>query len=428
MNTGLSNRDKIHGFLLGILAGIVGLVLLAVLLFQIPAIQERWGWRLDFAMAYLRGVIDPIAPLPTAQAQQSTEVTSFLLPSSTPTQFPTVLPTPTATVISTPVPTLTPTPVPMQNNLLAPKWEKQDVNNCGPTTLAMYLRFYGWKGDQYTIASVVKPNKEDRNVNVEELVAYVNTQVPGLEIQYRVGGDVETLKRLLAGGFPVMIEETLMGEESFWPTDDRWAAHYLLVTGYDDANQIFTTQDSYIKANLTVSYNTLYQNWQSFNRVFVLVYPPDSRSVIQSILGDQWDVQKNRQHALEVAQKESELNSKDAFAWFNQGTNLVYLDKYTQAATAYDKAREAGLPQRMLRYQFGPFFAYFNVNRIDDLLELTDYALKLSPTSEEAMIWRGWAMYRKGDKEEAVKLFKKALETHPGYTDAMYALKFVGQN
>ncbi len=112
----------------------------------------------------------------------------------------------------------------------APDWEEQDVNNCGPTTLAMYLRFYGWKGDQATIASLVKPKKEDRNVNVEELAAYMITEVPGLEVQYRVGGDTETLKRLLAAGFPVMIEETFMMEESYWPNGDRWAGHYLLVT------------------------------------------------------------------------------------------------------------------------------------------------------------------------------------------------------
>ncbi len=55
---------------------------------------------------------------------------------------------------------------------------------------------------------------------------------------------------------------------------------------------------------------------------------------------------------------------------------MVYFEKYSLAAGAYDKARESGLPQRMLRYQFGPFFAYFNVNRLDDLLELTEYALK----------------------------------------------------
>ncbi len=425
MRNELPNREKLTAFLLGTFSGLVGLAFLVVLLWQIPAVQQSFGWRVDFAMAYLRGVIDPVKPLPVPQASPSADNVAILLPTAAPTQLPTERPEPTATVAAIAFPTLRPTAIPGRIDLPAPKWEKQGVNDCGPTTLAMYLRFYGWKGDQTTIASVVKPKEEDRNVNVEELGAYVNTQVLGLEVQYRVGGDIEMLKRLLAAGFPVMIEETFMMEESYWPNDDRWAGHYLLVTGYDDANQNFTTQDSYVGPNLTVSYTTLNQHWQSFNRVYILVYPPVSRPVIHSNLGEQWDVQKNRQHALEVAQKEAELNPKDAFAWFNQGTNLVYFEEYSQAAAAYDKAREAGLPQRMLRYQFGPFFAYFNVNRLDDLMELTEYALKRSPTSEEAMLWRGWGMYRKGNKEEAIKLFNKALDAHPGFTDAEYALTFI---
>ena len=105
------------------------------------------------------------------------------------------------------MPTLTPTAIPAKVELPAPPYEKQELNNCGPATLAMHLRFYGWEGDQTTISDLIKPKREDRNVNVEELVTYVNTQVPGIEIQYRVGGDIDTLRQLIAAGFPVTIEE-----------------------------------------------------------------------------------------------------------------------------------------------------------------------------------------------------------------------------
>jgi TolA-binding protein len=54
--------------------------------------------------------------------------------------------------------------------------------------------------------------------------------------------------------------------------------------------------------------------------------------------------------------------------------------------------------------------------------------LQITPTSEEAMLWRGWAMYRKGNKEEAIKLFQSALDARPGYPDAKYALDFVSNN
>jgi tetratricopeptide (TPR) repeat protein len=312
--------------------------------------------------------------------------------------------------------------------LPAPEYEKQEVNNCGPATLAMHLRFYGWQGNQSTISDLIKPKREDRNVNVEELVAYVNTQVPGLEVQYRVGGDVDTLRRLLAAGFPVTIEEAFIMAESYWYQDDRWAGHYLLLTGYDDAKQKFTGQDVFVGPKIGISYNIVDKNWKAFNRVYILVYPSDQRQKLQEVLGDQWDANTNRQYAMDKAQKETEADPTDSYAWFNLGTNLVYFERYGQAANAYDQARTIGLPQRMLRYQFGPFFAYFHMARIDDLLALTEYALKRTPSSEEALLWRGWAMYRKGDKEAAVKLFQEALDARPDYPDAQYALGFVRDN
>ena len=55
---------------------------------------------------------------------------------------------------------------------------------------------------------MVKPLAEDRNVNPEELVYYVRTHAGWLNAEFRVGGDIELLKQLVAAGFPVMIEES----------------------------------------------------------------------------------------------------------------------------------------------------------------------------------------------------------------------------
>lgn len=423
-----TKRDKLQAFFLGIFSGLLGLIILALILWQLPAMQQRLGWRIDFALTYLRGIVDPVKPLPMAVVTQNPDDANGFFPTPTPTAPLVVVADQQITVTATVLPTLTSTAIPGQVQLPPPAYEKQEINNCGPATLAMYLRVYGWEGDQTTIASITKPKSEDRNVNVEELVAYVNTQTPGVEIQYRVGGDIGMLKRILAAGLPVMIEESFIMEESYWLNDDRWAGHYVLLTGYDDSQQSFRVQDSFLGPNLDISYQELDERWKSFNRVYLLVYPSESQSLAKSLLGDQWDVEQNRKHALEVAQTEAENNPKDAFAWFNVGTNLVYFERYPQAAVAYDNARNIGLPQRMLRYQFGPFFAYFHINRIDDLLTLTEYALKRTPNSEEAKLWRGWAMYRQGKKEEAINLFNEALAARPDYFDAKYALDFVKNN
>jgi len=406
-------------------AGLIlaGLVVLGFVVYQIPPVNNRLSWRVDFAMTYVRAALNPVGELPTALPQPAVEVT--LLPTSSPTPGdPEETPTPGPTA----TPTLTPTAIPDAMALTPPEWEKQDINNCGPATLSMYMRYYGWEGDQTPIANLLKPLREDRNVNVEELVFYARTHAGWLHTEFRVGGDIEMMKKFLAAGIPVMIEEGFQIDETYWPNDDRWAGHYLLLTAYDDAGETFTAQDSFLGADRKVKYAEMDQNWKAFNRVYILIYRPEQEETIKAILGEDWDVETNRQNALDAAKAETEADPQDAFAWFNVGTNLVYFEEYGEAARAYDNARNLGLPQRMLRYQFGPFFAYFFSGRNADLLALAEYALQRTANSEEALLWRGWGLYRDGSAGLAIAEFNQALVENPNYQDAQYALEFVREN
>jgi tetratricopeptide (TPR) repeat protein len=226
----------------------------------------------------------------------------------------------------------------------------------------------------------------------------------------------------------VMIEESFYFDTPYWPNDDLWAAHYLLLTGYNETDQTFTGQDSFDGPNQVIGANTLDSYWQIFNRVYLLVYAPAQEGTLKTILGENWDPDLNRQHALEVSQAETQSQPNNAYTWFNLGSNLVYFERYGEAASAYDTARNLGLYQRMLRYQFGPFFAYFNDGETTELLTVTEYALERTPNSEEALLWQGWALFRMGKKQDAVSDWQKALEYHPGYQDAQYALDFVVAN
>jgi tetratricopeptide (TPR) repeat protein len=425
---------------------LISVGLLSAMIFQAASHADGLRVRFDLLMTFARGVVDPVQPVPTANLAQVDKKPPAVY-TRTPTQTgpggaagstalapaanaaAASLPTATPAVPSaTATPAATLTPPPPHARLEAPAYELQDLNNCGPATLSMYLRHYGWEGDQFTISNLIKPQRDDRNVNIEELNSYLVTNVGWLETQYRVGGNLITLRRLLASGFPVMIEEGFKMTESYWPNDDLWAGHYLLLTGYDDATQSFIGQDSYVSANRVISYANLDLHWKAFNRVYMLVYRPEQREQVQQILGVDWDRDQNRQNALDLARQEIDKDSTDSFAWFNLGSNLVYFERYSEAARAYDAARELGLPQRMLRYQFGPFFAYFHTGRNEDLMALTEYALKRTPNAEEAMLWRGWALYRQGNVQEAVQMFQNALIEHPNYTDAQYALKFIQGN
>jgi len=405
-----------------LLTALVLLVVAVVGMILWPPVYDRLSWRFDFAWTYVRSLLNPIRTMPTAKPEPQTIVLEAPTQTTIPPATQTPAPTPEFTATSLP----SPTPMPSSISLPAPAWEKQDMNNCGPASLTMYLRFYGWEGNQQTIMEVVKPFREDRNVNVEELAYFVRTQAGWLNVQYRVGGDLNLLRRLLAAGIPVMVEESFYFEEPFWPDDDLWAAHYFLVTGYDEPTKTFIGQDSFRGPDQHAPEATLDQYWQAFNRVYILVYLPGQEETVRQILGADWDADVNRQHALEVAQAETQATPDNAYAWFNLGANLTYFERYIEATDAYDKARAIGLPQRMLRYQFGPFIAYFHSGQLDDLLALTEYALKVTPSSEEALLWYGWAMYRQGNEKAAIESFQKALERNPTYQDAQYALTFVG--
>ena len=397
---------------------VAGLFAFAILLYQSPAVNSRLSWRLEVAKTYLRNVIHPVGNVPTA------------IPNTPhPTSAPTATIAPTMESAATPIPpTPTLAPPPLQASLASPPYEKQTANNCGPAALSMMLHLFGWTGDQKTISDVIKPVNGDRNVNPEELAYWVRNYAGWLRIEYRVGGDIETLKRLIAARYPVIIEGTtsLNPDDTGWPDDDLWAAHYLLLTGYDDSAQTFIAQDAYKGPDKSISYEQVQSEWKPFNYLYIVVYLPDDESQVATLLGSNWDADTNRQNALDLAQAATVNDPSDAFAWFNVGSNMVYFERYDEANAAYDKARELGLPQRMFRYQFGPFIANFQANRTEDLLALTDYALQRTEMSEETWLWHGWALYRKGDTIHAVENWRKALSVHPGYEDALYALSFVG--
>ena len=176
--------------------------------------------------------------------------------------LPTAIPTFTPSVFE-PRLTATPIPVPQEIDLTGFIHEYQTWNNCGPATLSMALSFWGWKGNQQPIAAFTKPNARDKNVMPYEMVAFVEEKTK-LQATTRVGGEIELLKRLLAAGFPVIIEK------GFELPDEGWMGHYELVTGYDDSASRFTLQDSYFGPDQVMTYDDLFTNWRAFNYTYIV--------------------------------------------------------------------------------------------------------------------------------------------------------------
>jgi hypothetical protein len=282
------------------------------------------------------------------------------------------------------------------------RFEWQGWNNCGPATITNALSYYDYADRQDRAAEWLKPNYEDKNVSPWQMADFVNDQVTELDVSAKVryGGNRELLKRLIANNFPVIIEE---GYDP--PSDPQgWMGHYLLMTGYDDTQSLFYTYDSYLGPDHTYPYDEIDTFWQHFNYVYIVLYPSNREEELNAILGQDADEQQNIARAFERARAEAIEDNADAYAWFNMGTNLVMQGKYAEAATAYDQARTIGLPWRMMWYQFGPFEAYYHMQRYDDMLDLAVSNLNDGGGQyvEETYYYAGLARIGQGDLDREI--------------------------
>lgn len=366
------------------------------------------------------------------------EIDILTTPTPVPQVSPTIPPTDTTTrvpstqiPVSSPSPTATLEPLPLKIQLDDVRHEYQTWNNCGPATLAMALSFWGWEGDQRSIAAFTKPNPRDKNVMPYELTDFVE-QETDLKSIYRVGGEIELLKRFLASGFPVVIEKGFEG-----PGFEGWIGHYVLTTGYDESSRQFTMQDSYYGPDQVMGYDDLISYWRAFNYTYLVIYPSEREEDVFTILGHQVDEEYNNRYAAQKASDEIyRLSGRDQFfAWFNRGTNLIRLQDYAGAALAYDQAfglypsiPEKERPWRMMWYQTGPYWAYFYSGRYQDVINLSTTTLNAmsEPVLEESYYWRALAREALGDTNGAAKDLRSALKAHPGFGPAATKLEQMG--
>ena len=418
---------------LQLILGIVGLCLLVAIAYNLPPIQARLAWRVDNIRVQIRRFINPpeqvvFVPQEQVDAIVQSTMTALAAPTATVPPLWTETPAPSA------VPSPTLGPIPASVSLSGIRHEYQQFNNCAPASLSMVLSFWGWSGDQFQTRASLRPSFEldDKNVNPVELVSYVEQQTE-FDALWRVGGSLEALKRLLAAGFPVLIEKGLD------PHDDAWLGHYQILSGYDDAKGQFLVYDSYEGPPQAygVPYDVIAQFWRHFNFVYVVVFPPERAAEIQAILGIQSDPVLNFQSAADLALTEAtRLSGREQFfAWFNRGASLVYLQDYAGAAQAYDTAFTlyAALPQeerpwRLLWYQDGAYAAYYHTGRYQDVINLAQSTLVNvdKPVLEETYYWRGMAKAALGDREGAIEDLRRANSLNPDSTPAGVELQRLG--
>ncbi|HLA45658.1 MAG TPA: tetratricopeptide repeat protein, partial [Aggregatilineales bacterium] len=269
----------------------------------------------------------------------------------------------------------------------------------------------------------------DVSVDIAEMAQYVNEEFGGVRSVWRMGGNWTTIRQLVASGFPVIIETSVQvtGQGS------GWAGHNRLIIGYD-GNDILTF-DSYLGNGsgngLRYPQEEIDELWRQMNRNFMVIYPIERENEVAYIIGEDWNIANNIDHAHRVALAEMRANPSNIFAGFNLGTTYIALGQYEEAVTAYDAAFEAGrntrggIPFRIFWYQFGVFDAYYHVGRYDEVIYQARAALEnmAGNGAEEVYYWLGMGYAGRGEFDRAKAQFENALAFNPRYKPAEDALQ-----
>ena len=402
----------------------------AIGLYYLPPLHSRLAWRLDELWNSVRLRFSPPdeAVFVPEQAPDLVATTTFL---------PTLTPLPTEPAI---------TPIPASLRLPGVIYVDQHNrwNYCGPANLTMALEYWGWRGQpgdtmdpRDQIAFVVRPGRNDPsvdfiqrgrtdlNVMPEELADFTDEHTE-FRALWRHGGDIDLLKRMVAAGFPLIVEKGYVAHDT--TGNLSWMGHYEFVTGYDEGTLL--VQDAYdFGPDYSIANDEFANGWRAFNYLFLLVYPPDREQEVYALLGPWAEAAAAEQIALQRAIQDTQsLTGLDLyFAWFDVGTSQVRLGFYAEAAGSYDRAFQlyAALgdeisfrPYRMLWYQSGPYEAYFQAGRFQDVIDLATNTLSTpltGPTLEESLYWRALAERALGNYDDAYADMRQVIYLNPGF-------------
>src|SRR5258706_1234541 len=417
--------------------------------YYLPPVKSRFAWRVDELYSRIKYFFNP-PDQAVFQPEQTDNFESILATTRVEyslTLTPAFTETPEATLprtISTP-------PLPGSISLSGVKYESQSGHNnyCGPTNFSMALTLWGWKGNHSIIGDVLMPGNRldkngragdnDKNVMPYEFQDYMTENIPEMKAILRYGGDIDVLKRLIAGGFPVIAEKGIYELDMLGKVS--WMGHYQFVTGYDDTTQEMIVQDSYLAGpNFRIKYDEFMNSWRAFNYLFLVVYPSKRETEVMDLLGTLADQDTAARIALDRAKQEVvTLTGNDQFwAGFNVGTSHVALREYVDAADAYDNAfglysalstNMTSRPYRVMWYQTGPYYAYYYSDRFSDVINLANTTLNdtiSKPILEESLLWRGRAYYMAGDTQSAIADYRAALKVHVNWVPATQALQDLG--
>jgi uncharacterized protein len=156
----------------------------------------------------------------------------------------------------------------------------QTLNNCGPSSVAEVLDYWGIHKSQGQVQAVLRADGNPNGMAPFGLPGYVRSL--GMSALMGAGGSDALIKALVGNGFPVIVSQ--------WVSLSDHYGHYRPIEAYDDTRGVFVSSDPYLGPNHAIGYDEFDNIWASNNNRFYVIYPPGKQAQLSSLLASVgWD-------------------------------------------------------------------------------------------------------------------------------------------
>jgi uncharacterized protein len=170
--------------------------------------------------------------------------------------------------------------LPVRSSLGPLEFISQTLNNCGPASVAEVLNYWGIYRTQGQVQAILRADGNPGGMVPYGVPSYMHAL--GMDVVIGVGGTDEEIKALVAGGFPVIVNQ--------WVSPENHYGHFRPIEAYDDARGGFVSSDPFLGPNHFVSYADFDEIWTTNSRRFIVIYPPSRQAAVQSALAASgWD-------------------------------------------------------------------------------------------------------------------------------------------
>ena len=343
--------------------------------------------------------------IPTVQSVTTSVSTGA--PSSIPIQAaptpipPTVAPTPKPAPAPSSTPSVAIKPAADKVLLDPMAWESQKWNNCAPMSALMAMSYFGVKKTQAECAAVLHPIAEDKNTSPAEIVDFITKN--GLKTMVVENGSVDTVKKLLSNGIPV-ITQTFSH-----PNED--VGHWRVMRGYDTSKGTIILNDALMdRPAVPIDNATADDFWNAFDHRMLPVYTAKLEPMVKAILGLDADNKTNLSRAIAAAESNLDKKPRDINALRNAGYLRATSGDCKGALEIWNRVVALGPISRFLWYQLWPVECSNKVGNYQQTMTLTEGILEKATVYSEARYERAVAMLAlKSPVDEVKKELKHSL-------------------